>query len=350
MTHLVCSRCGATNRLPEGRGLASGKCGKCAAPLFDGHPADVPGAVLEKHIARSDIPVLVDIWAPWCGPCKSLGPVLEKLEVAYAGRFRLAKLNSDEQPDIAGQLSQMFGVRSIPFCVMFKGGQPVDGFVGALPEAEIRKFLDKHVPTAEEVASEEDTLAAEELLAEGDTGSAIDKLQEALAINPANDTARYDVVRALLLAGRVDEARQALEPVAARVIPDARFAACGLWVQACDQAAKARPVAELQAAIGANKRDFDARYELAQIHFAAQRFTEAMDELLEIIMRDKAWREELARRCFVAILEVMAKPSAPPKADPAAAKGTLELAGKLTTAPSDPVIDAYRRKLSMALF
>ena len=76
-------------------------------------------------------PVLLDIWAPWCGPCKQLGPVLEKLEVAYAGRFKLAKLNSDEQPEIAGQLSQAFGVRSIPFCVMFKGGQPVDGFVGA---------------------------------------------------------------------------------------------------------------------------------------------------------------------------------------------------------------------------
>ncbi len=300
--------------------------------------------------ASTQQPVLLDIWAPWCGPCKSLGPVLEKLEVAYAGRFRLAKLNSDEQPDIAGQLSQMFGVRSIPFCVMFKDGQPVDGFVGALPEAEIRKFLDKHVPTAEEVASDEEVQAAEELLAEGDTGSAIAKLQEALAVNPGNDTARYDVVRALLKAGRVDDARQALAPVAGRVIPDARFAACDLWLQACEQAPRARPVEALLAAIGANKRDFDARYELAQIHFAAQRFTEAMDELLEIIMRDKSWRDELARRCFVAVLEVMAKPSAPPKPDAAAPKGTLELAGKLTTAPSDPVIDAYRRKLSMALF
>jgi putative thioredoxin len=300
--------------------------------------------------ASTQQPVLLDIWAPWCGPCKSLGPVLEKLEVAYAGRFKLAKLNSDEQPDIAGQLSQMFGVRSIPFCVMFKGGQPVDGFVGALPEAEIRAFLDKHVPTAEEMASDEDLLAAEELLAEGDTGSAIDKLQEALAANPANDTARYDYLRALLLAGRTEEARAALEPVTGRVIPDQRFAACQLWLDACDRTLHARPVAELQAAIAANKRDFEARYELAQIHFAAQGFTQAMDELLEIIMRDKSWRDELARRSFVAVLEVMAKPAAPPKADPAAAKGTLELAGKITTAPSDPVIDSYRRKLSMALF
>lgn len=296
-------------------------------------------------------PVLLDIWAPWCGPCKALGPVLEKLEVAYAGRFKLAKLNSDEQPEIAGQLSQMFGVRSIPFCVMFKDGQPVDGFVGALPEAKIREFLDKHVPTAEALASDEDLEAAEELLAEGDTDSAIEKLQEALATNPANDTARYDYLRALLQVGRLDEARRALEPTLGRVIPDLRFSACQLWLQACDRAAQGRGAEELQAAIAANKRDFEARHELAQQHFAAQRFTDAMDELLEIIMRDKAWNDELARRTYVAILEVMAKPAAPPaKPDAGAAKGTLELAGKVTTAPSDPVIDSYRRKLSMALF
>ena len=105
-------------------------------------------------------PILLDIWAPWCGPCKSLGPLLEKLETAYEGRFKLAKLNSDDQPEIAGQLSQAFGVRSIPFCVMFHQGQPVDGFVGAIPEAEIRTFLDKHVPGADEVAAEADAEAA----------------------------------------------------------------------------------------------------------------------------------------------------------------------------------------------
>jgi putative thioredoxin len=90
--------------------------------------------------ASIEQPVLLDIWAPWCGPCKALGPVLEALEADYAGRFKLAKLNADEQPEIAGQLSQMFGVRSIPFCVLFKNGQPVDGFVGALPESKVREF------------------------------------------------------------------------------------------------------------------------------------------------------------------------------------------------------------------
>ncbi|GAP37759.1 tetratricopeptide repeat protein [Piscinibacter sakaiensis] len=295
-------------------------------------------------------PVLLDIWAPWCGPCKSLGPVLEKLEVAYAGRFKLAKLNSDEQPEIAGQLSQMFGVRSIPFCVMFREGQPVDGFVGALPESEIRAFLDKHVPSPDELAADEELLEAEELLADGETEGAIEKLKDAVALSPDNDTTRYEALRALLMAGRADEARELLAPVRGRVIPDARFTACALWLDALDAEADAPPLETLQAAIAANKRDFAARHALAQRHFAAQRFTEAMDELLEIILRDKAWNDELARRSFVAILEVMSKPAAPARPDAAAPKGTLEVAGRITATPADPVVDGYRRKLSMALF
>jgi len=294
-------------------------------------------------------PVLLDIWAPWCGPCKSLGPVLEKLEVAYAGRFKLAKLNSDEQPDIAGQLSQMFGVRSIPFCVMFKGGQPVDGFVGALPEGEIRKFLDKHVPSAEEAAAQEEVQEAEELLAEGDVDTALEKLQEAVAINPSNDAARSDYLRALLQAGRIEEARRAYEPVATKVIVDARLAACGHWLAACERARSARSPDELSTAIANNKRDFDARFELAQIRFAAGEFTLALDELLEIVMRDKTWNDEAARKNYVAILEVMNKPAAS-KPDSPAPKGSVEIAGKTNIAPSDPLVDAYRRKLSMALF
>jgi putative thioredoxin len=304
----------------------------------------------EVITASMQAPVLLDIWAPWCGPCKSLGPVLEKLEVAYAGRFKLTKLNSDDQPEIAGQLSQMFGVRSIPFCVMFSQGQPVDGFVGALPESEVRKFLDKHVPSADEAAAEEDVQAAGELLAEGDTEHAIEKLQEAVAINPGNDAARCDYLRALLGAGRVAEARAAFEPVAGKVMLDARLAACGHWLAACERAPTARPPQQLAAAITANKRDFDARFELAQVHFAAQRFTEAMDELLEVLMRDKAWRDELARKTYVAILELMSKPAPAKGGEAAKPASTLELASKATVAASDPVLDGYRRRLSMVLF
>ena len=298
--------------------------------------------------ASQQQPVLLDIWAPWCGPCKALGPLLEKLEVAYAGRFKLAKLNSDDQPEIAGQLSEMFGVRSIPFCVLFKGGQPVDGFVGALPESQVREFLDKHVASAEEAAAEDEVEEAEALLAEGDTEAALERLQEALVLNPASDTARYDVLRALLGSGRVAEARRMFEPVAANIVPDPRLAACGHWLAACEKAAQAREPQVLDAAIATDKRDFDARFERAQVQFATQAFTQAMDELLEIMMRDKAWHDEIARKTFVAILELMLKPK--PAKSEAATKGTLELAGKQAVIPSDSVVDTYRRRLSMTIF
>lgn len=299
--------------------------------------------------ASMQTPVLLDIWAPWCGPCKSLGPVLEKLEADYAGRFALAKLNSDDQPDIAGQLSQAFGVRSIPFCVMFVGGQPVDGFVGALPEAQIRSFLDKHVPSEDTLAAEEEALEAEQLAAEGDNDAALAKLSDALAIAPGDDAIRADYVKRLLEAGRITDARRVYEPLTPKAIVDARASALGLWLEACEAAERARSPEALAAAIGADRRDFAARFELAQTLLAAQRPTEAMDELLEILMRDKAWSDERARKLYVAILELMSKP--PPKvASPAEAKGTLEIAGKAAAVASDPVVDGYRRKLSMVLF
>lgn len=306
----------------------------------------------ELIVASQSRPVLLDIWAPWCGPCRQLGPLLEKLETAYAGRFTLAKLNSDEVPEIAGQLSQMFGVRSIPFCVMFVGGQPVDGFVGALPEAQIREFLDKHVPAGEELEAAAEVEAAEDLMAEGDLEAALAKLAHAVQTDPANEVARFDYVKALLELGLVADARAAFEPVAAKAantfVPSPRLAALAVWLQACE-AASAADVGALQAAIAANKRDFDARFALAQAHLAQQRFTAAMDELLEIIMRDKAWNDEAARKTYVAILELLTKPAPKPAAE-VKGSGTLEIAGKAAVVHSDPLIDQYRRKLSMALF
>ncbi|HWP19839.1 MAG TPA: tetratricopeptide repeat protein [Burkholderiaceae bacterium] len=294
-------------------------------------------------------PVLLDIWAPWCGPCRTLGPMLEKLETEYGGRFVLAKLNSDEQPEIAGQLSAMFGVRSIPFCVMFRDGQPVDGFVGALPQAQIKQFLDKHVPAEAQLEADAAADEAEMLADGGDVEAALERLQQAIAIDPSNDAARLDYVKLLLQSGRVPDARLAYEPVASKAAIDLRIAAFGHWLEACERAASARAQDELQAAIAANRRDFDARFELAQTHLAAQRWTEAMDELLEIIMRDKTWKDELARKTYVAILELMSKP-APAGAQEPGQKGGLEIAGKAATPSGDPVVDQYRRKLSMALF
>lgn len=308
----------------------------------------------EDELIRGSMqqPVLLDIWAPWCGPCRTLGPMLEKLEVAYAGRFKLAKLNSDEVPEIAGQLSQMFGVRSIPFCVLFDQGQPVDGFVGALPEAQIRAFLDKHVPSPDELEAQADLDEAEALIEEGQADAALAKLEEALQADPANDAARFDLIKLLLEGGEVEAARQTFEPVAQRYGLDGRLAAAGRWIEACERLPSARSEAELQAAIAANRRDFDARFELAQRHFALGEPTRAMDELLEIIMRDKSWSDELARKTYVAILELITKPAPKPTAAEAggAKKGGLEIAGKAVVASADPLVDQYRRKLSMALF
>jgi putative thioredoxin len=308
---------------------------------LDNFEADLIQASLQQ-------PVLLDIWAPWCGPCKTLGPMLEKLEQDYAGRFTLAKVNSDEVPEIAGQLSKMFGVRSIPFCVMFSQGQPVDGFVGALPEAQIREFLDKHVPSAEALEAEAETQEAEALAAEGDEEAALAKLQDALALAPDNDVARFDLVKLLLELGRIGEAREVYAPVAKQPYIDARLGALGWWLLACEKAATARSLEALDAAIAASKRDFAARFERAMVLLAQGERTAAMDELLEIIMRDKAWAEESPRKVYVAILELMSKPA--PKAAAAETKGALELTGKAVVPQGDPVIDQYRRRLSMALF
>lgn len=281
-------------------------------------------------------PVLLDIWAEWCGPCKQLGPVLEKLEVDYGGRFTLAKLDADKVPQISGQLSEMFGVRSIPFCVMFKGGQPVDGFVGAIPAAQIREFLDKHVPAAEELEAAAEEEAAQEALAEGDTEGALEKLQHAVATDPANDDARFDYIKLLLQLGRSDDAKVAFAPVIAKAPAVRRFDALQRWMNAIDFAAPptgaAPTLADADARIAAGKRDFDARFARTQLLMAEQRWTDAMDELLEILMRDKAWNEELARKTYIAILEIIE----PPK--PKVADGQIP--------PDDPTVATYRRRLS----
>ncbi|RZL93698.1 MAG: tetratricopeptide repeat protein [Variovorax sp.] len=281
-------------------------------------------------------PILLDIWAEWCGPCKQLGPVLEKLEVEYAGRFTLAKLDADKVPQISQQLSQMFGVRSIPFCVMFKDGQPVDGFVGAIPADQIRTFLDKHVPAAAELEAAEQEEAAQEALAEGDTEGALERLQHAVATDPANDVARFDYIKLLLQEGRVDDAKVAFAPVIAKTALVRRFEALQRWMDAIDfaqpPAGAARDTAEFDARIAANKRDFEARFGRAQVLMAQQRWTDAMDELLDILMRDKSWNEDLARKTYIAILEIIE----PPKVK--VADGQIP--------PDDPTVASYRRRLS----
>jgi len=302
--------------------------------------------------ASTQIPVLVDFWAPWCGPCKSLGPVLEKLEADYGGRFKLVKINSDDEQ----QISQAFGIRSIPTCVLIKDGKPADGFMGALPEGKVREFLDKHLPSADELIAEEDLSEAEQLLSQGDTSSALAKLQEALAVNPANDEARFDYVKLLIAMGELETAQAALAPALAQIPLQLRFDALHHWLQAMVFATTDErgqwELAQFDAVIDKNKRDFDTRLAKARLLMAAGQWTEAMDELLEIIMRDKAWSDQAARKHFVAILELLTPPKAKGDAPvPGKSAGGIELTGK-AAAIEDPhaeMLSRYRRKLSMAL-
>ena len=288
---------------------------------------DVTIANFEQEViaASATQPVLVDFWAPWCGPCKALGPILEKLEADYGGAFKLVKINSDDEQQLAGA----FGIRSIPTVILLKDGRPVDGFMGALPEGQVRAFLDKHVQA---LAAEEEEEVLPEDPAADDPAARLEKLQHAVATDPANDDARYDYVKALLQAGREAAARRAFEPVAGKAGGSRKLDALARWLDAIDFAQAHPDIAQQDAKIAADRRDFQARFDRARLLVARQQWTAAMDELLEILMRDKAWSEELARKTYIAILELIE----PPKAQ--VADGQIP--------PDDPTVATYRRRLS----
>lgn len=295
---------------------------------------DVTLANFETEVieASQHTPVLVDFWAPWCGPCKVIGPLLEKIETAYEGRFKLVKIDTEQEQQLAGA----FGIKSIPTCVLMVNGQPLDGFMGALPEGQIKAFLDKHLPAPEALEAAAEEAQALDALAAGDIEGALAKLQHAVQTDPENDDARFDLVKLLLELDQDDEAKVAFAPVIAKCATVRRLDSLNRWMQARDaQAMVADPQAratELQANIAANKRDFESRFALAQLLLAHHQFVPAMDELLDILMRDKTWKEDLARKTYIAILDIIE----PPK--PKVAEGQVP--------PEDPTVATYRRRLS----
>jgi putative thioredoxin len=266
---------------------------------------DVTAATFERDVieASASTPVVVDFWAPWCAPCRVLAPVLEKLEREYAGRLRLAKVNLDENPELA----EAFGVRSIPAVMAFRNGAPVRHFLGALPESQVRAFIEAVVPSLSELAR----------LRGGEAN-----LRKALELDPKNDAARLELAELLIQQQNTEEAERLLAEVQDNAALDARreaLRAAARFARGGGESEKA-----LRQRLAADPDDLEARYALAERHAAARRYRDAMDELLAIVRKDKTWGDGEARK---------------------------QMLNLFTLAADDPeLVSEYRRKLATALY
>jgi putative thioredoxin len=271
-----------------------------ASSVVDVTEADFQTTVLERSL---ETPVLLDCWAPWCGPCKSLTPVLEKLAHAYGGQFLLAKLNTDEAPQISAALR----IRSIPLVVLFIGGRPVDQFTGALPEGQIRAFLDKHLQPPVSPVDELRT-AARAAVEAGQEEEAIELLAQALDAEPGHVEVTLDLAERLIARGALDDAQEMLDALPSQAGRDRQNALVKRI-----ELARNKPAGDpqaLAARIAANSKDFDARFDLAALAAHAGDFNAAFDQLLEVVLRDKAEARERARKQLVEWFEVCPDPDA----------------------------------------
>jgi putative thioredoxin len=244
-------------------------------------------------------PVLVDFWAEWCGPCKQLAPVLEKVVRAAKGKVKLVKMDIDKHPSIPGQL----GIQSIPAVFAFVNGQPVDGFLGALPESQITAFIERL--TKDRIGGEEKDLLklADETLAKGDAAGAADLYARVLAQDSGNVAALAGLARSYVRTGALDQAKQTLALVPEAKHNDAAVAAARAALELAEQAKSVGPLAELETKVAANPLDHQARFDLAVALNSKGRRAEAVDNLIDIVRRDRKWNDDGARKQLVQFFE-----------------------------------------------
>ena len=282
--------------------------------VVDVNEANFQQAVLE---GSKQAPVVVDFWAPWCAPCRALGPILERLAAEYGGRFSLAKINSDESPELAAR----FGVRGIPSVKAVVNGELVDEFTGALPEPMVREFIERILPSPSEVLrSKANALYA----AEKDAARALELLGEAAKSDPASEDVRFDQARIHVDLGELDAAQKLLDSLSGLAQMDERVTALRARLDLAQGAAHAGDMASLQARIEKNPADLEARLQLASLYVAGKRHREALDQLLQIVQRGRGFNDDIGRRTMLEVFSVLG--------------------------PDDKLVEEYRRRLASALY
>lgn len=288
-----------------------------ATLIKDGSEATFMKDVIE---ASREVPVIVDFWAPWCGPCKTLGPALEAAVTAAGGKVRMVKINVDENQMIAGQLR----IQSIPTVYAFWQGQPADGFQGALPGSEIKAFIDRVAALGGDGGLSEAIEAAEGMLAEGAAVDAAETFAAILEEEPENALAYGGLVRAHLALNNLDQAEALLTNAPAAIAKAKELEAARAQLELARQAANAGPEQELRAAVEADPANHQARFDLAAALLAAGKTEEAVDQLLDLFRRDREWNDGAARTQLFTIFDALT--------------------------PKDPIVLKGRRKLSSMIF